>query len=354
MSAAAAFDVRGWCPGALRPMESGDGLLARVRPWCGAVTLEQADGIADIAARLGNGHIDLTRRANFQLRGLAEHVLPDLRQALDRLGLLDPDAATEAARNVMVAPLASERTRRLADELTRTIVARRLATPPKFGWLVDEEGPLSIIGERADVALHSTADGVALRVAGEWLGRVSPDKAVAAAFGERSGVAPMGSIPAPGRRRLGPIGGMTGVAAAFGRLEARQLHDLVALAADSGATKLHLSPWRALYIDAPLEGVEALGLIVDESAPLLRIDACPGAPACRSATVDTRALAHRLAAEDFDGSIHVSGCAKGCARSTAADLVLVGEGGRYGVIHGGTVRDRFERLIAPAEATAHV
>ena len=59
-----AFDIKGWCPGGVRPMPSGDGLLVRVRPWCGAFAREQAIGLADIAETLGNGHIDLTRRAN--------------------------------------------------------------------------------------------------------------------------------------------------------------------------------------------------------------------------------------------------------------------------------------------------
>jgi precorrin-3B synthase len=352
VSAFATFEVKGWCPGALRPMESGDGLLVRVRPWCGALTLAQADGLADIAARLGNGHIDLTRRANLQIRGMTEQALPELRHMLDRLGLLDPDEATEAARNVMVAPLAGTETRKLADSLSRAIAAHRRAMPPKFGWLVDEEGPLSIIGERADVALCWMAGGVAVRVAGEWLGRVSPDRAVATALGDRSGLSPIETIPVAGGRQLGLVGSMTGVAAAFGRLEARQLHDLVARAAKAGAATLHVSPWRALYIDALIEGLEVLGLIVNANSPLLRIDACPGAPACRSATVDTRRDACRLAATGFKGSIHVSGCAKGCARSSPADLVLVGEGGRYGVIHSGTSRDVFERRIAPAEVTA--
>ena len=45
--------IKGWCPGALRPMESGDGLLVRVKPRCSALTLDQAEGIADIAARVG-------------------------------------------------------------------------------------------------------------------------------------------------------------------------------------------------------------------------------------------------------------------------------------------------------------
>ena len=50
MSVAASFEVKGWCPGGLRPMASGDGLIIRVRPWCGAFTLEQAAGLAEIPA----------------------------------------------------------------------------------------------------------------------------------------------------------------------------------------------------------------------------------------------------------------------------------------------------------------
>src|SRR5258707_6689461 len=106
MSAAACIEVKGWCPGALRPMLSGDGLIVRIRPFCGAFSLEQARGLADLARRLGNGHIDLTRRANLQLRGLVEEGLPELHAALGELDLVDPDAETEATRNLMVAPLA--------------------------------------------------------------------------------------------------------------------------------------------------------------------------------------------------------------------------------------------------------
>ena len=105
MSAAASIEVKGWCPGALRPMLSGDGLIVRIRPFCGAFSLEQARGLAELARRLGNGHIDLTRRANLQLRGLSDEHMPELQAELGRLGLIDPDAETEATRNLMVAPL---------------------------------------------------------------------------------------------------------------------------------------------------------------------------------------------------------------------------------------------------------
>jgi precorrin-3B synthase len=148
-----------------------------------------------------------------------------------------------------------------------------------------------------------------------------------------------------------------GVVAPFGRLEAHQLRSLVACARDAGAGDIRLSPWRALYVEARdavaahamVESARALGLVVKSDDPLLRIEACPGAPACRSSTVDTRAAAHRLAAQAFAGSIHVSGCAKGCARSAPSDLVLVGEEGRYKVVRNGTARDAAERTIAAEE-----
>ena len=351
MSAAAAF-VKGWCPGALRPMESGDGLLVRIKPWGGAFTLAQAAGLAELAARLGNGQIDLTRRANLQIRGLGEEALPELHRALDRLGLLDADAATEAARNVMVGPTAGPEVRALTVALTQAIVAeRRLAAlPAKFGWLVDGGGPLSIIGERADVALSVSADGVALRAKGAWLGVAAPDRvvkaAIALALGERPLLAAMNAVPVGGVRKLGLQSGLFGVGVSFGRLDAVQL---AALSKTVGASEMRLSPWRALYIDAPVPDAAALGLIVDEADPLLRIEACPGAPACKSSSVDTRGAARRLAARGFDGTLHVSGCAKGCARSTPADLTLVGEGRRYGVVRNGTTRDPVERTLAPAE-----
>jgi precorrin-3B synthase len=236
--------------------------------------------------------------------------------------------------------------------LTQAIVAdhRLAALPVKFGWLVDGGGPLSIIDERADVALLISPEGVALRAQGTWCGVAAPDRAVKAAIalalGERPLLAAMNTVPTGGARKLGMQSGFFGVGAPFGRLDAPQL---AALSRTADASEIRLSPWRALYVDAPVPDAAVLGLIVDESDPLLRIEACPGAPACKSSSVDTRRDARRLAARGFDGTIHVSGCAKGCARSTAADLVLVGDGGRYGVVRNGTTRDPIERTLAPEE-----
>jgi precorrin-3B synthase len=354
MSLAPAFDVRGWCPGVLRPMESGDGLIARVRPWCGAFSLEQASGLAEIAEHLGNGHVDLTRRANLQIRGLRAEGLEALHEGLDRLGLLDVSPEAEAARNVMVAPLACGEVRALAERLSCALATepRVAGLPAKFGWLVDGGGSLSIVGERANVALYLSPEGLELRVDGQWWGGGSVEAALDAAFGGQPTLPRIDIEPTPGRRRLGKLSGVTGVAAPFGRLDAMQLRGLVGLATRAGASEIRLSPWRAVYIDAPLDLPEELGLIVDESNPLLRVDACPGAPACLSATIDTRTTARRLAASGFIGTLHVSGCAKGCARSTPADLTLVGEGKHYGVIRNGTARDAIECRIAANDLAA--
>jgi len=355
MSLAVPFEVKGWCPGVLRPMPSGDGLIARVRPWCGAFSLAQADGLARIAERLGNGHIDLTRRGNLQIRGLSEQGLGEFHDALHPLGLLDASPQGEAARNVMVGPLADAAVRSMAARLSEALAQDRRAAslPAKFGWLVDGGGPLSIIGERADIALYLTEARLMLRIDGQWLGHGSLETALDAAFGGRPALPRVDVALVSGGRRLGHLGGMTGIAAPFGRLEAAQLRALVRRSAEAGASELRLSPWRALYVDAIVEiPAEALGLIVDENDPVLRVDACPGRPACRSATVDTRTTARRLAATGLAGSVHVSGCAKGCARSAPADLTLVGDGGRYGVVRNGTTRDAYERTIAADELAA--
>jgi precorrin-3B synthase len=407
MNSAASIEVKGWCPGALRPMQSGDGLIVRLRPFCGAFSLKQARGLADLARRLGNGHIDLTRRANLQLRGLVEERLPELHAAFGELDLIDPDAETEATRNLMVAPLAGldpvekRDVRPIARAIAEGLAAdeRLRALPAKFGLLVDGGGTVSIAAERADIALLAIDAGIALGLdtpAGtQWLGATSPEAAAAAALlaagaflaaadpatrlrmrglsADRAAEVAAVLIPMlrpcqvvlPARgRALGAFGAAVGMAAPFGRLEAAQLRCLSSLAEEAGATELRLSPWRTVYFGArdtaaarqAVEAARLTGLIVDTNDPLLRIEACPGAPDCQSSSVDARGDARRLAAlasaAGYDGSIHVSGCAKGCARSAPSKLVLVGEGGRYRLVRNATTRGPVERIIGSEDFSA--
>ena len=116
-----------------------------------------------------------------------------------------------------------------------------------------------------------------------------------------------------------------------------------------GASSFRLTPWRAFLVvglqphsaESLVHSIAGLGFIVDADDPRLRIAACPGAPACTHGHRSVRDDATRWAAllPKGDGVIlHVSGCAKGCARPTATaatliatetgyDLILDGRGG---------------------------
>ncbi len=153
-------DMRvGWCPGALRPMPSGDGLVVRVKPRGGTLAPEIAAGIAEAAARHGNGALDLTGRANLQIRGVEDGSLAGLTRTLDALRLLDTDAEAEARRNVVASPLAGLDPSALFDVRPAVAVLEdRLVAedglvdlPGKFGFAVSDGGSLSLDGVAADV-----------------------------------------------------------------------------------------------------------------------------------------------------------------------------------------------------------
>ncbi|MEI9922189.1 MAG: precorrin-3B synthase [Bradyrhizobium sp.] len=412
MNRSVAFEVKGWCPGALRPMQSGDGLIVRVRPQSASLRVQDLGALADAAREFGNGHIDLTRRANLQIRGVREASLSDLHDVIASLGLLDANAEGEAVRNIMVNPLAGIDpteacdVRPIAGELARWLTSDRSlwALPSKFGFIVDGGGALSLVDQRADVRLVAMgaliAIGIETRDGTEWLGSTAPGAAAAAATEigvlfikaasrdkrlrmrdlSDEGIA---SIRATMRLRLdtlhehprmadvssdriglielGADRFVLGIAAPFGRVESDQLRKLTDVMASHGVEEIRISPWRAFYAGVStrqsgqsiLDAAKREGLITDPHDPLLQIEACPGSPGCRSTVLDTRGDGRRLAALlprfGFAGTVHVSGCAKGCAKSGAADLVLVGSEGRYGIVRNGSAQDQPAGLFAFAE-----
>ena len=403
------LQVRGWCPGALRPMQSGDGLIVRLRPR-GHLTPVQLVAISVLAERHGNGLIDLTRRANIQMRGVEGGSLPALWAALAELDLLDAGAEAEAVRNVLSSPLAGIDNSELWDPRPlvaslETALSHRpelWALPAKFCFVVDSGGALSLDEERADIRLLAVQSdsGVSLAIGldgadgVEWLGAAAPEPActavldLAARFiqlglraGTRmrdvsglhrrqlqagaAGLTPVGSTPAF-RAKRHPLGAIencatttVAFAAPFGRVDAVALRRLGQRAAEVGAGEVRISPWRSFYVPVPdheaglsliAAAVEA-SLIVDPTDPLLSIDACPGAAGCASSQVDTRAAAKRLAPALGRLGIrtcHVSGCSKGCARSGPADLTLVGVGDCFGVLRYDTAQGKPLSFVRPA------
>jgi precorrin-3B synthase len=133
-----------------------------------------------------------------------------------------------------------------------------------------------------------------------------------------------------------------GVGAAFGRLDANML-DAAARATKIFSTgEIRLTPWRALILpfvhpkgaDAMRAYFIAHRFIVDPEDARLAIAACGGASTCERGTTDTRsdALALMFFARKFrktSVALHVSGCAKGCARQAATPFTLIAHAGRY-------------------------
>jgi precorrin-3B synthase len=299
--------VKGWCPGALRPMETGDGFLVRVRAPAGILTAETVQELADLSRRFGNELIDLSQRANLQLRGVALENIRPLQERLAAIGLIDRDAAAEAVRNVVPSPLSGFDASAPIDgrALVAALEARLIddallqSLPGKFGFVVDEGGRLALDDVAVDVRLTGlgTADGprVLIEVAtapAEWqpiavatveeapvravdLARavvtlrssmMTPPKRMwevvrtaglaalfrASGFGE-----PMAKIATLPRARgaeavlgdhtHGPIP-FVGLGAPFGRFTADQLALVGELAGERGAGEVRLTPWRAVLI----------------------------------------------------------------------------------------------------------
>ncbi|MBI1385126.1 MAG: precorrin-3B synthase [Rhizobiales bacterium] len=370
--------VRGWCPGALRPMESGDGLVVRVRPRSGRLTPEQAGAIADAARKYGSGIIDLSNRANVQLRGVREAGHGDLIARLTEAGLIDPSAEVERRRNIVVAPFwrDGDDTLAIAERLADAM-AQGPRVPAKFGFAVDC-GATSVLGRvaadiriergasgglivRADGAVRGMpvapgeAPGLAVRLA-EWFlssggapdGRGRMARHLAAGtplpswFRAIEAPAETGPLPGPGRHDLGLLVGF-----AYGQLHADALEELA-----RAATAIRVTPWRMLLLEGA-KRLEALpdGVMVSPDDPRLAVEACSGAPFCPQAHAATRPLADRLARRLPEGQrLHVSGCVKSCAMRGPADHVLIATPRGFDLVRDGRPGD--EPVVRDLEGEA--
>jgi precorrin-3B synthase len=354
-----AWEIKGWCPGALRPMQSGDGLVTRIRPPLGRLTPQQAKAIATAAEAHGNGIIDLSARANLQLRGVTEASHPRLIEDLRAHSLIDPDIETESLRNLIVTPFRDAETTALAITLTAAL-ARIPKLPGKFGFALDT-GPRPVLTQAsADIRVERCTNGrLILRPDGHPLGQPVTDLAAdilamanwftasggvtdgrgrMAALIARGNVPPACTLapadplptPTPG---LHPDGAL--IALAFGQLRSETLRQIATL-----GHELRPTPWRMLLLVGATTLPELPGFITDPADPILRITACTGAPGCPQALGDTRQLARQLAPHLPEGqSLHISGCAKGCAHPAPESLTLTATGRGHDLIRNGTASD---------------
>jgi precorrin-3B synthase len=426
--------VKGWCPGALRPMPTGDGLLARVRVSAGRLTLARAEALAVSARDCGNGTIEISSRANLQLRGVTEAKLGELQTRLAVLGLIDADPATERVRNIVASPLSDVDPGAILDVMpVVTALEARLAVdenlralPGKFGFVIDAGGRWPLCDVEADVRFEAFMAPEGARFAvrldegphpqplparggerrgaaaanspprpygeGSGVGRAATcaivalqdlrDAAarIARAFLTLAGAAPDAprrmralvlrdgaaavfaaaglaseTVRAPPRAAsprdsvgILPLGAHAGLGAAppFGRMSSEAFAELACAAHAEGASGLRLTPWRTIVAVglephcAPrlAKQLSGLGFIVTPDDPRLGVVACPGAPACAQAESDAQAEALRFAEllPSLRGIVlHVSGCAKGCARASPTPITLVGRPGGYDLVVNG-------------------
>jgi precorrin-3B synthase len=387
---------RGACPGLSAPMQTGDGLLVRLLP-IGNIPLAAFAGLCAAARSHSNGIVEVTARGSIQVRGLSASSAPRFAAAVGALGI-----AAEAGVPVHTDPLSGLDPEEIFDAgalatdlrrvLARSDLAARLS--PKVSLAIDGGGTLGLDGLSADVRLAAelTTNRVALRlgIGGDdkgavGLGIVAPENAAEATIrlleviaqkGRdarardvllaegidtfRATVADLltGEAPLPRVRRVSDTIGThhlcdgsfaCGFSPAFGHAEAASLNNLTATA---GASGFRTAPGRTLiavglgqHTLSNFAGeAERLGFIVRADDARRHVVACAGAPICASAHIAARAMAPSVAESlaplrGVPRTIHISGCAKGCAHPAAATLTIVGTPDGAALVANGSARD---------------
>lgn len=382
---------RGRCPSTLRPMETGDGWLVRLHPPGARLSPAQLRRIASLAGEHGNGLIEISARANLQIRGVTIESHPALVERLLAERLVDEHEGDGPQRVTLVSPLAGRDSTGLIDAAALAALIEQRARvvpglPAKLGIVVDDGGAQALDGFASDIRLVGMdATSAALCLADRlWLGPIpvtnaaptvaailrdfaalraaAPDQirrlrdlspeALASLSALPEAAAPAPRMP-PRRAGLFALEGdrfAALVGLPFGRCDATTL-DRLGAAQDKA--DIRLSPWRGLAFrdldHAEAENLLALAsdleLITRDDDPRLSVQACAGSPACSRAEAPTMTDAAKLADAAADlltqgVTLHVSGCIKACAQPAAADLTLVGRDGRYDVVPGGTTRDK--------------
>ncbi|MFI9592620.1 precorrin-3B synthase [Nonomuraea sp. NPDC052265] len=371
------------CPGALQVHEAADGPLARVRLPGGAVSAAQLGVLARCAAELGAGVIELTSRANVQVRGLRS---PEVFAGRIAAAGLLPSPAHERVRNILASPLSGRGPDGLldvlamAEALDRALCARpRLAAlPGRFLFALDD-GTRDVAGLGADVTYVATGR---LLLAGTDTGlTVAPDAAVplmidaAEAFLDElsadaprawrirelpdgparittrlrdapSGIAARLRNSGPGRMDATPASGSARrpsagrIAQRDGRVAIEALVPLGRLtSAQAGALAdtgrpVRLTPWRTVVLpdlspgeaDRAEQALAAIGLATDPDSPWAGVTACTGRPGCAKALADVRADARRWVRDRAHAPatpVHWAGCERRCGLPRGPVLQMI-------------------------------
>ncbi|MFC0106701.1 hypothetical protein [Kibdelosporangium aridum] len=330
------------CPGAIAVHQAADGGLARVRVPGGTLTKAQLRALTDASAELGDGSLELTSRANIQIRALAAGAEVELASRLWAAGLL-PSLSHERVRNIIASPLGDDQ--HLVDSLDKALCAEpELAKLPGRFLITVDDGRGDVSGLGADIGLHGDAllltgkdtglrvdDPVAAvikaalefqRIRGDaWRLAEVPDGAqrIVATLGtpgpDRIDIQPTSTHP------IGRFGDVTVAAVPLGRLtrtQALQLCDL--------APWVRLTPWRSVVVPA----ADVPGLVTDPDSPWHGVTACAGRPGCAKSLADVRADATAWVRTRKDTiPVHWSGCDRRCGKPAGHVVEMIATGKGY-------------------------
>jgi len=346
------------CPGALALHEAADGWLARVRVPGGRLSARALLALAGLSEQLGNGLVDLTARANLQLRGLAHDAARALAPQLETVGLL-PSLSHDRARNVLASPLAGRAPAALDDvdavvalldsEVSVTQLLSEL--PGRFCFLVDdgtgvgrEIGPDVTVVARGEGRFGVALDGRALQFEGDSLAAVHVALRAAGAFvlarGDAWRLSETPGGPATIASALGLTLARTTRAARtrgvdpgvveqrdgrmaltalvpLGQLSPPLLRALAAVSDDvrlstrRTVTLVDLDP---SAVAAARDALAATQLVLDGASGWVGLTACAGTAGCARALADVRAAAARRAQTRAasDPAEHWAACERRC------------------------------------------
>lgn len=140
-----------------------ESLMLRCRIAGGALTSGQWRGLAGIASHCGPGHIDLTTRANVQVREIMPEHAPDILMTLADLGLTSQGSGADNIRNITATPTSGFDPDELIDVLPYAramhhyILKNRdlYGLPRKFNIAYDSGGRVSVCADTNDIGFYA-------------------------------------------------------------------------------------------------------------------------------------------------------------------------------------------------------
>jgi ferredoxin-nitrite reductase len=144
-----------------------DSFMLRLKIPGGILTAYQLRGLAEIAERWGAKRLDLTTRANVQIREFAPRSIVDVLNAVQKLGLRSHGAGADNIRNVTASPISGFDPAELidvqpfADAMQNYISNTRemFSLPRKFNIAFDNGGAISALADTNDLGFVAVRVG---------------------------------------------------------------------------------------------------------------------------------------------------------------------------------------------------